>query len=262
MASSKPCWRLHRARQGFVKARTAQANQIRGLLAEHGIIIPQGIAVTSPSDCPSSWRMARTDLPGCFATDRAAGRCTSRNLTGRSMNWKFRSRPGTGKRRKPEVGEDPRYRADHGQRLVASIGDAKNSRMAGNWRPGWDWFPKQNSSGGKQTLLGISKRGDTYLRTLLIHGARAVIRVAERKANHAGSWLAGSWGDGTRTWPPWHSPTRMPGSSGRCWHTTGTTKPITDWWYEHGFPTAPAASGAIEGPPATGAVENPAIVAA
>ena len=51
--------------------------------------------------------------------------------------------------------------------------------------------PKQHSSGGKQTLLGISKRGDIYLRTLLIHGARSVLRVAERKTEYAGSWLAG-----------------------------------------------------------------------
>ena len=51
--------------------------------------------------------------------------------------------------------------------------------------------PRQNSSGGKQTLLGISKRGDSYLRTLLIHGARAVLRVAERQAHQANSWLAG-----------------------------------------------------------------------
>jgi transposase len=42
--------------------------------------------------------------------------------------------------------------------------------------------PKQHSSGGKQNLLGISKRGDTYLRTLMIHGARAVIRFADNKA--------------------------------------------------------------------------------
>ncbi|WP_420808071.1 transposase, partial [Aeromonas cavernicola] len=54
--------------------------------------------------------------------------------------------------------------------------------------------PRQHSSGGKQTLLGISKRGDSYLRTLLIHGARAVLRVAERKAQHADSWLAGVMG--------------------------------------------------------------------
>jgi transposase len=48
--------------------------------------------------------------------------------------------------------------------------------------------PRQNSSGGKQNLLGISKRGDTYLRTLMIHGARAVIRFAENKAEPE-SWL-------------------------------------------------------------------------
>ena len=48
--------------------------------------------------------------------------------------------------------------------------------------------PKQHSSGGKQNLLGISKRGDTYLRTLMIHGARAVIRFAENKAEPE-SWL-------------------------------------------------------------------------
>ena len=48
--------------------------------------------------------------------------------------------------------------------------------------------PRQNSSGGKQTLLGISKRGDTYLRTLMTHGARSVIRVAEKKAE-PGSWM-------------------------------------------------------------------------
>ena len=75
--------------------------------------------------------------------------------------------------------------------LVASIGNARNFE---NGRQLVAWLgivPRQNSSGGKQTLLGISKRGDTYLRTLLIHGARAVIRVAERKAQHAGSWLAG-----------------------------------------------------------------------
>jgi transposase len=49
--------------------------------------------------------------------------------------------------------------------------------------------PRQHSSGGKHTLLGISKRGDGYLRMLLIHGARAVIRVAERKLDPTDSWL-------------------------------------------------------------------------
>lgn len=75
--------------------------------------------------------------------------------------------------------------------LVASTSDAKafdNGQQLAAWL---GLVPQQNSSGGSQTLLGISKRGDTYLRTLLIHGARAVIRVAERKVHYAGSWLAG-----------------------------------------------------------------------
>ena len=72
--------------------------------------------------------------------------------------------------------------------IVATVGNAlefKNGRQLAAWL---GLVPKQHSSGGKQNLLGISKRGDTYLRTLLIHGARAVIRYAEHKAEPE-SWL-------------------------------------------------------------------------
>lgn len=72
--------------------------------------------------------------------------------------------------------------------IVATVGDAaefKNGRQLSAW---FELVQKQRSSGGKQTLLGISKRSDTYLRTLLIHGARAVIRYSENKAGSE-SWL-------------------------------------------------------------------------
>ncbi len=72
--------------------------------------------------------------------------------------------------------------------IVATVGNAteyKNGRQLATWL---GLVPKQCSSGGKQLLLGISKRGDTYLRTLLIHGARAVIRLAENKTKPE-SWL-------------------------------------------------------------------------
>jgi transposase len=72
--------------------------------------------------------------------------------------------------------------------IVATVGNAteyKNGRQLAAWL---GLVSKQRSSGGKQLLLGISKRGDTYLRTLLIHGARAVIRYAENKAEPE-SWL-------------------------------------------------------------------------
>ena len=72
--------------------------------------------------------------------------------------------------------------------LVASIGDAKtfaNGRQLAAWL---GLVPRQHSSGGKPTLLGISKRGDVYLRTLLIHGARAVIRVSAARLTQE-TWL-------------------------------------------------------------------------
>ena len=72
--------------------------------------------------------------------------------------------------------------------IVATVGGAeefKNGRQLAAW---FGLVPKQRSSGGKQILLGISKRGDTYLRTLMIHGARAVIRFAENKAEPE-SWV-------------------------------------------------------------------------
>jgi transposase len=71
---------------------------------------------------------------------------------------------------------------------TATVGNArefKNGRRLAAWM---GLVPRQNSSGGKQNLLGISKRGDTYLRTLLIHGARSVIQYAEKKADES-SWL-------------------------------------------------------------------------
>jgi len=72
--------------------------------------------------------------------------------------------------------------------LVASIGDArsfKNGRELAAWL---GLVPKQHSSGGKTLQLGISKRGDTYLRTLMVHGSRAAVRVVENKKTPTDTW--------------------------------------------------------------------------
>ena len=74
--------------------------------------------------------------------------------------------------------------------LVASIADAssfENGRQVSAWL---GLVPRQSSSGGKSTLLGMSKRGDAYLRTLLIHGARSAILAAQRKTENTNLWLA------------------------------------------------------------------------
>jgi len=73
--------------------------------------------------------------------------------------------------------------------IVATVGNAtefKNDKQLSAW---FGLVPKQRSSGLKQKLLGISKRGDTYLRTLLVHGARVVIRFAKNKVEPE-SWLS------------------------------------------------------------------------
>ncbi|WP_270792890.1 IS110 family transposase [Aeromonas sp. QDB21] len=182
---------LHRARQGFVKARTAQANQIRGLLAEYGLLIPQGIAHIGKR-VPEFLEDSENGLPGTFRQllMRLHEHLKELNkqvneLEEAIVRWHQDSVASQTLAQLPGIGPIT------ASALVASIGNAqnfKNGRQLAAWL---GLVPRQHSSGGKQTLLGISKRGDSYLRTLLIHGARSVLRVAERKASFAGSWLAG-----------------------------------------------------------------------
>jgi transposase len=182
---------LHRARQGFVKARTAQANQIRGLLAEYGIVIPQGMS-TLTKQLPDIQEDGENGLPGSFRQliERLGEHLKVLDqqvaaLEVQIQAWHRENAASQKLARIPGIGPIT------ASALIASIGDAKNFEDGRQLAAWLGLVPRQHSSGGKQNLLGISKRGDSYLRTLLIHGARAVIRVAERKANHAGSWLAG-----------------------------------------------------------------------
>lgn len=181
---------LHRARQGFVKARTAQANQIRGLLAEFGLIIPQGISHIAKR-VPELIEDATNDLPGSFRLlvqrlmehlkelERQAGEIETQIASwhrDNELSRKLAAVPGIG----PITASA----------LVAMVGDAKNfdnGRQLAAWL---GLVPRQNSSGGKNVLQGISKRGDTYVRTLLIHGARSVISVARRKKDQVDRWLS------------------------------------------------------------------------
>ncbi len=181
---------LHRARQGFVKARTAQANQIRGLLAEYGIIIPQGIGHVAKR-VPEILEDGENELPGVFRQllARLAEHLSelARQVGELEVQIQSWHRENEASRKLAQI---PGIGPITASALVASIGDAKSFKNARQMAAWLGLVPRQHSTGGKPMLLGISKRGDAYLRTLLIHGARAVIRVAERKANYAGSWLA------------------------------------------------------------------------
>jgi transposase len=181
---------LHRARQGFVQARTAQANQIRGLLNEFGLVIPQGIGHIIPR-LAEILEDGENELPGAFrALLQRLGehlKALDRQVDALEQQIQAWHREQAMSRKLAEI---PGIGPLTASALVASIGDARcfeNGRQLAAWL---GLVPRQHSSGGQPKLLGISKRGDRYLRTLLIHGARAVIRVIERRrAGPTEMWL-------------------------------------------------------------------------
>ena len=179
---------VHRARQGFVKARTAQANQIRGLLSEFGIIIPQGVGAITKYIL-GILEDGENGLPGTMRhlIDRLTENLKEMNRQVKELEAQIQKwhRDNAASRKLAEI---PGLGPITASAIVATVGDArefKNGRQLAAWM---GLVPRQNSSGGKQNLQGISKRGDTYLRTLMIHGARSVVRVAEHKAEPE-SWL-------------------------------------------------------------------------
>jgi transposase len=180
---------LHRARQGFVKARTAQANQLRGLLAEFGLVLPQGIhrlrqqlpALLAELDTTVP-ELARQLFVTLFAHVKELD-CQIAELEQQIKRW-HRSCPQS---RKLEA--IPGIGPLTARALVASVGEAQ-AFTTGRQLAAWlGLVPRQHASGGKLRLLGISKRGDAYLRTLLIHGARAVLRQAVHRRDDAESWV-------------------------------------------------------------------------
>ena len=180
----------HRARTGFVKARTAQANQIRGLLSEFGIVMPQGMA-TLNERLPAILEDAENELPEGLRA--IIERLTQHLKTLDREAAALEKAIGAWHRQQAasvKLADIPGIGPLTASALVASVGDAKsfkNGRQLAAWL---GLVPRQHSSGGKPRLLGISKRGDAYLRTLLIHGARAVIGQAAKRPGCPDGWLA------------------------------------------------------------------------
>lgn len=179
---------LHRVRQGFVRARTAQANQIRGLLGEYGLVVPQGIAYIAQR-VPPLIEDAENELPGTFRLliQRLLDhlKALQEQVDEIEVQIKAWHRASEASQRLEKV---PGIGPLTASALVASIGDAKNFDNGRQFAAWLGVVPRQHSSGGKPTLLGMSKRGDAYLRTMLIHGARSVIYRATQKAD-PDSWL-------------------------------------------------------------------------
>jgi transposase len=180
---------VHRLREGYKEERTALINRIRGLLAEFGLVFPRS---------PEALRAvlaeviedAGNELPGVarLALQRAHLHWIDIELQMAWCDQRIASHVKSDERAKKAstlLGVGPTTASA----VVASVGDFKqfaNARQFGAWL---GLVPSQNSTGGKASLGRITKRGDDYLRTLLIQGAKSAVMSAGKRSDRISQWL-------------------------------------------------------------------------
>ena len=181
----------------------------------------------SPSGCRRSSRMARTDCPADFGNCSSGSANSCENWIGRWASWKREiqlwHRDNEASRKLAQI---PGIGPITASALVASMGTRRTSRMDGSSRHGWDWFRDSTRAEANRRCWESASAASCYLRTLLIHGARAVIRYLPRACTNRTAGSSVYWADATRTWQQWHWPTRMRALPGRCWPTIESSGPI------------------------------------
>jgi Transposase and inactivated derivatives len=182
---------VHRIRSTLVQQRTAKVNQIRGLLAEYGIVIERRVDKLRKA-LPLLLEDAENGLSLDFRLLLQSLQQDLIALDDRSdeMDKKIRQLAGSNATAK-RLQQIPGIGPVTATALVCAIGDGKQFKRGRDLAAWPGLTPRQHSSGGKDCLLGISKRGDAYLRTLLIHGARSVLKVAGKKDDPRSRWLQG-----------------------------------------------------------------------
>ena len=180
---------LHRVREGFKEERTACINRIRGVLGEFGLVFGKS---------PKALRAALSDVIEDAGNDLSG---VARLVLQRAfehwreldeqMHWCDQ-----------QVGQHVRS-SEQAKRaakltgigelgasaLTASVGDFKQFKSGAQFGSWLGIVPRQNSSGGKASLGRITKRGDDYLRTLLIQGAKAAVMSASKREDPISRWL-------------------------------------------------------------------------
>jgi len=171
---------LHRMRQQLVKFRTMQINSLRGLLTEYGEVMGKGRAALDKA-MPVVLARIADRLPGLLIDTLREQWNGLKQLDLQIAEIERRLREwikedGAAK----ALMEVPGIGVLTASAAIATIGDAKVFKSGREFAAWVGLVPKQEGSGGKVKLQGISKRGDTYLRTLLIHGARSVLAHAKQ----------------------------------------------------------------------------------
>jgi transposase len=174
---------LHHGRQLLLQQRVALNNHMRGVLLEYGISLPKGVKVLS-QHLPGLLEDADNPLP--MITRHLLGELKVRHDELNTSIAMLESQINSWHQANPisqQLASIPGIGILTATALAATIGDVKNFTNARQLSAYLGLVPRQHSSGGKDKLLGISKRGDAYVRSLLVHGARAVIRHIKRRLN-------------------------------------------------------------------------------
>lgn len=182
---------IHRIREEVKTHRVAKSNQIRGLAAEYGLVAPKQlsalrVAITDWLEDASNGLtdVFRQLLYGLHEDLMILDQRMA--ILDQEIAEIAKNHP-TAKRLQQLRGIGPLIATA----LVATIGDGRQYRRGRDMAAALGLTPRQHSSGGKDRLLGISKRGDAYLRCLMVHGARSAIRAMSGKDDRLSRWIHG-----------------------------------------------------------------------
>ena len=182
---------LHRVRERLIGARTALINEVHGLMHEYGIVLPKGVAKFRQAvvDKLESEKEKLTAL-----SQEMFGKLVEEFVALEKQLAYYQEKLEALATTHPECQRlmtIPGIGPITATALVAAVGDVgvfKNGRQFAAWL---GLVPRQHSTGGQTRLLGISKRGDSYVRKLLIHGARATLRWVKLKTDDRSRWMRG-----------------------------------------------------------------------
>jgi transposase len=179
---------VHRARSLAVGSRTALANQIRGMLGEFGVVIPQGVRKLR-AQLPQILEDAENGVP-VLAREVLDGlldrlRQLDTHIKRQDLKLQELAQQSEPARRLMQLESIGPMTATA---IVAGMGNPQVFHSGRSYAASLGLIPRQNSSGGTTRLGHITKRGDRYLRTLLVHGARAHLRVVQKKTDAKSAW--------------------------------------------------------------------------
>lgn len=180
---------LHRLRERCLRSRTALCNQLRGLLGEYGIVLATGVGALRRR-LPEILEDGENGLSDLFRRLLSEGYRQLKELDGHiEFYTKELERCGRQDDAVRRLETIPGFGPIVASVFYSQVGNGEAWRRGRDVSASLGLVPRQYSSGGKERLLGISKRGDRYLRSLLVHGARAVVRSAKEKDDRLSRWI-------------------------------------------------------------------------